>query len=363
MIYAPSATLRWQLVSPSHVLPGPLGGSACEHAEGHDFLVAVEVKHAAGGPELGPALEHVLGRLYLHLAGSGEVQRVTSRTAGSVARDPWHDSAWWLAPLVHRYVEDRIPEPLRGPVSAWTVRLVPDDAEADGYATGDVVAYPRSSAESPAFPGDERAFGEAVDLLRRRAEYRAGDRERSAGRATRRTALFDQWRPAGAGTAWKQALDLAESALDPFADRLWFGQTYTEMPEATIAALAVALYLDSVDRGIGAADVRIDQIPPVSHHHDLSDWEARLRAAGHDLEDPADPVSACWEFLRYDYREPDPAVEHPAVIQQWDEDSSMLCGTRFYLGLGAALAPRATKGLWPGGTVTALEPSAAGGTA
>lgn len=68
----------------------------------------------------------------------------------------------------------------------------------------------------------------------------------------------------------------------------------------------------------------------------LPDWEARLRALGHDVDGDAgsDPVAVHWQALRVDVTPPD---ETPDRV--WD-DATLRVGYRLIGGLEAVLAPR-----------------------
>ncbi|MFF2080637.1 hypothetical protein ACFVXG_38465 [Kitasatospora sp. NPDC058162] len=139
--------------------------------------------------------------------------------------------------------------------------------------------------------------------------------------------------PPGWQPAWDRALDLLAPHL----------QGWTMTIDGPIladgaAALALALYLLST--GQGPAAVTRGQVEGLLDRcggtdYDIAPrWEEMLRAAGHDPEDRADPVSACWRQLRVDNSPPKFASEEN------DFDSFRRWGPAFIEGLHRALAPR-----------------------
>ncbi|MFJ2202399.1 hypothetical protein [Streptomyces violaceusniger] len=153
-----------------------------------------------------------------------------------------------------------------------------------------------------------------------------------------------QWKDEDGPEQWQAAWDRALELLEP----LW--PTKTLSWDGVIladggAALATALYLIAREQNIGPADVHraqvralIDRAPGETDSVILPRWENRLRALGHDLEDPADPVAARWRQLRKDHSPPDDLPGHvrEAVLE---DHSAHRWGRGFLEGLRRVLAP------------------------
>ncbi|MFE2412360.1 hypothetical protein ACFXDE_28830 [Kitasatospora sp. NPDC059408] len=141
--------------------------------------------------------------------------------------------------------------------------------------------------------------------------------------------------PPGWQPAWDRALDLLAPHL-----RGWTMTVDGPILADGTAALALALYLLSHQTGQDPAAVTRAQVEELLDRHGGTDydvaprWEKMLRAAGHALEDPSDPVSACWRQLRVDNSPPEDANE------EHDFDSFRRWGPGYIEGLRHALAPR-----------------------
>ncbi|MFF2411462.1 hypothetical protein [Streptomyces sp. NPDC058092] len=87
---------------------------------------------------------------------------------------------------------------------------------------------------------------------------------------------------------------------------MWSGTTLADGG----AALATALYIVAREENVTPADVHRAQVGELINRHGeaegeiLLSWEARLRALGHDLDAPGDPVSVRWRKLRGDNSPP-----------------------------------------------------------
>lgn len=188
-------------------------------------------------------------------------------------------------------------------------------------------------------PGDTRALKERGDEACRRRVRRAVLR----------------WRASGGPQAWLASIELAHDALIDVLPTMWGGQTYTEMPEASVAALALGLYLSAVEQGVEPAQVERDAVRAegAGWHAPLDDWYARATAVGHDVNDPDDQVVALLEFLAFDYREPDAWVD-PIAAKLYDEDSTCLSGTRMEQGLGAVMSEWMRDRVWHEGRLAVV---------
>lgn len=144
----------------------------------------------------------------------------------------------------------------------------------------------------------------------------------------------------GAGpAAWQAAWDHALELLGPLwpSEEMW---SATPLADGG-AALATAFYIVSCEQGIAPAEVSRSQVRELIDNRGETDheipprWEARLRALGHNLEAPEDPVSARWRELRKDNSPPDSAPD--AVF--FDHGSEYRWGPGFIEGLRVVLAP------------------------
>ncbi|MFC9067897.1 hypothetical protein [Streptomyces harbinensis] len=99
--------------------------------------------------------------------------------------------------------------------------------------------------------------------------------------------------------AWDRAIDLL-AQLWPDATLGWDGDAKANGG----AGLAAGLYLVARERDTTPADVTRDDIQAlIADSHDLAivdRWATRLRALGHDPEDPDDPIAIRWRHLRWD---------------------------------------------------------------
>jgi hypothetical protein len=137
--------------------------------------------------------------------------------------------------------------------------------------------------------------------------------------------------------AWDRTLDLLTE--------LWPRETAHGLGAVQVdggAALATALYLIAVEQDIEPAGVTRVQVEALLHlapGETVSDtvaaWERRLRAIGHDPDDPADPVAACWRDLRVD-NSPDESLSDAVHI---DHGSEYRWGPGVVEGLRGVLAP------------------------
>jgi len=360
---------RIKFIPLSHRVPDRLGFMNCPHPDGHDYLVAVEVEHAAGGPDLADTLAFVVDRLFDHL-------RIPARNSYAVAPLPgldrtgrydpdpseasdhpfgsrWHGNDSWIADETRRFVEERIPPPLRGAVTAWSVRIYPADSgpKDDGSASVHRSPRPRFDSEE-GFPYGIPGYTQALEELEQYRKGRACHAQDRTKELRRLAAMVrkdvDRWTPPGAPALWVDALRVAETGLGQYAADV---SESLRLPSWMIGSLATALYVVSAESGTAPEAVRRDQIPAevTRSWHDCSDTAARLTALGHDLTDETDPVSACWQVLAYDYCEPD-AREDPIAAQIYDEDSTALSGTRFNLAMADIM--RFWNRLWPGDTIT-----------
>jgi hypothetical protein len=337
------------LIALHHGLNGQLGRFACEHPDRHDYLIAAEVQHAPGGPDLTEALAEVMERVRLHLCSYDYNPYGDDRADGHEPRQGH------VASVVHKVVSDYIPRSLRGAVTCWSIRIYPEGRGLDNPEHARAQRHPKPGydEELPSFPYHLPGHGEALAMLGSWDKHIKDREVRRAADHVRCLERLDQWRQEGSPPLWTEALNLAEAGLQLHMALPWGSYTYTEMPE-TVAALALALYLAAVEADTSPAEVRIDEqiVPHQTHGHDVTGWAERISAAGHDLADGSDPVVACWDMLRYDYCEPDASVD-PIAAKMYDEDSTALSGTQLNLGLQAAL--RNWAGLWPDGVVTATS--------
>ncbi|MYZ34339.1 MULTISPECIES: hypothetical protein [unclassified Streptomyces] len=143
----------------------------------------------------------------------------------------------------------------------------------------------------------------------------------------------EQWH-----AAWERTLQLL-GPVWPDTTMSWDGVIHADGG----AALTTALYIIAQDRGIAPADVHrihVDELftrAPGEHDLDLRRrWDARLRAHGHDLDDPTDPVTARWLQLRVDNSPPDNASDTVHI----DNGTDHRWGPGFIEGLHCVLAPR-----------------------
>jgi len=366
---AASASSRIKFVRLSHRVPGRLGFVNCTHPDGHLYLVAVEVEHADGGPDLADTLVCVLDNLFDHLSLCARNSRaVTALTdiSDTAPDDPdpsetaeyphtvesaWHTDGSWIERESRSFVEQRIPAPLRGRVTAWSVRIHPADGGPGGDGSAAVHRSPKrdffdSQEDAEGFPYGITGYTQALKDLE---QYRSGsvnyahsqarERQRAAGLIRQG---IDGWSPPGAPDLWVEALRVAETGLG------WYAVDVSEhlaWPPWTIGALAIALYVVSAHTGTTPQAVHRDQIAPL----DCSTIPERLSALGHELTDDTDPVSACWQTLAHVYGEP----EDPIAAQIYSEDSTALSGPRFTYALDDVM--RAWTRLWPGGTIVPLE--------
>jgi hypothetical protein len=362
------------LIRLSHQVASRWGFANCGHPDGHEYLVAVEVEHAVGGPDLAQALTFVLDRLVDHLGRPAHNSYALAPLsglddAGRYDPDPseasdhpfgsrWHGSDSWIADESRRFVEERIPAPLRGPVVAWSVRAYPGDGGPNGDGTASVHRSPRRRCEpeEQGFPYGVPGYTQALEDLEQYREAREKDAGSQDGERQRVAGLIRQdvgrWSPPGAPGLWADALRVAEAGLGRYAVAV---SESLRWPSWTVGALAIALYVVSAENDTAAQAVRRDQMPAVAGKswHDCSAVAARLAALGHDLTDDTDPVSACWQVLAYDYCEPD-AREDAIAAQIYDEDSTALSGARFNIAMSDIM--RFWNRLWPDGTVTPVEP-------
>jgi len=342
-----------RVVNLSHWLEGRYGRFECRHPDRHDYLIAAEVQHAADGPDLAAALAEIMD----YRVRSALMQQHYEPRGGDLSDDGHSPGRQKVAALVQKAVCDYIPRSLRGEVTAWSVRVYPDGhlPEAEDHAEAQRFPRPGYDGEAPAFPYHLPGYGQALDLLRSWDNHSQQREGQEAADLVRRRTRLDRWRPDGCPPRWTEALDLAEAGLEHHVAAMWSGHG-EEMREATVAGLGLALYLAAVEAGIAPGEVRIEEqiVPHQTDWHELTGWAERVGAAGHDLADAADPVVGCWDMLRYDYREPDARVD-PIAAKIYDEDSTVLSGTRLNLGLSAALSARAH--LWPDGVVAATGPN------
>ncbi|NEB01905.1 hypothetical protein [Streptomyces sp. SID13726] len=146
-----------------------------------------------------------------------------------------------------------------------------------------------------------------------------------------------QWQAAGGPQTWCAAWDRAIAVTEP----VWTGRDITwdgmQLAEGT-AALATGIYLVAAQDGLAVGEVTSEQIEDLMAPQRPWDivrmWEQRLQLLGHDLEDPTDPVSVCWQRLRHD-------DTPPPIVQNWDYGhSEFRWGPALVNSLRALLAPR-----------------------
>ncbi|WBP92212.1 hypothetical protein [Kitasatospora cathayae] len=103
------------------------------------------------------------------------------------------------------------------------------------------------------------------------------------------------------------------------------------------AALAMAYYLIARGAGRPVDSVAITEVIALIHGPGLTwrdipgRWEDAMRSLGHDPEDAADPVSACWQELRIDNTPPPDAPDHVHM------DTTRRWGPQFLEGLNLVL--------------------------
>jgi hypothetical protein len=104
--------------------------------------------------------------------------------------------------------------------------------------------------------------------------------------------------------AWRRTIELYEPVW-PAQELSWAGPLLLE----GASAVALGMYLIAGERDCSVDEVTIEQIRdllPSYGQAEVALWESKVRACGHDPEDPGDPVSAQWRKLR---REQGPGSE------------------------------------------------------
>lgn len=124
------------------------------------------------------------------------------------------------------------------------------------------------------------------------------------------TATEDQsrtWQGEGGPAEWARAWDRTCELIATRADRFSYHDS-DRMQQDAIPALATALYIKAREQRIEpaavprqAVDDFIRRRPAETDLGIVRRWEAHLENLGHDVDDPADPVSVCWTRLRHDY--------------------------------------------------------------
>lgn len=132
-----------------------------------------------------------------------------------------------------------------------------------------------------------------------------------------------EWQGAGGPPQWKAAWERARVLLGPrWEDGRFRNDQYRNTKDPAdsaaglaadgAAGLATALYIVARERGIPVSEVSRADITEFTRQERehvsvvMRRWESRLGALGHntDVPDPADPVAARWQFLKYDHPEP-----------------------------------------------------------
>ncbi|MFE2412361.1 hypothetical protein ACFXDE_28835 [Kitasatospora sp. NPDC059408] len=134
---------------------------------------------------------------------------------------------------------------------------------------------------------------------------------------------------AGGPTGWYEAWDRSVALLSPFWRRdMPYGATwYMEniVMADGCAALALALYLITRKSGLPVDAVTLAEVksliegPGLTWGNIPGRWEDAIRSLGHNLEDPDDPVSACWQELRLDNTPPPDAPDEITmdITRRW----------------------------------------------
>ncbi|MFE7130806.1 hypothetical protein ACFVIM_08105 [Streptomyces sp. NPDC057638] len=147
------------------------------------------------------------------------------------------------------------------------------------------------------------------------------------------------WQGEGGPAEWTRAWDRTRELVDTRADR--FSESDTDAAQRDgISALATAIYITAQEQRVEPAAVAREAVdglirrrPGETDLDIVRRWEARLENLGHDVDEKADPVSACWQRLRYEY---DPDERY------WDDSLARhgyaLTAVHYVLGDHVALA-------------------------
>ncbi|MFJ9846342.1 hypothetical protein ACIRYZ_39060 [Kitasatospora sp. NPDC101155] len=140
---------------------------------------------------------------------------------------------------------------------------------------------------------------------------------------------------------WYEAWDRSVALLSPGWRRgMPYGATWywdNIVRADGCAGLAMAFYLIAREDNRPVDAVDISEVVALIHGPGLNwgnipgRWENSMRRLGHDPEDSADPVSACWQELRLDNTPPPDAPDevHMDITRRW--------GPRFLEGLNLVL--------------------------
>ena len=118
-----------------------------------------------------------------------------------------------------------------------------------------------------------------------------------------------QWQGWGGPDLWDQAWDRAAAVVEGPLNGYSIIIDGVVLAEGA-AGLATALYLASAEHGIEPRHVTEEQIQAL-YGGDLSgderaaQWEARLAALGHNLDDTSDPVVRVWRIISYAHKSPE----------------------------------------------------------
>ncbi|MFE9424226.1 hypothetical protein ACFYNO_14810 [Kitasatospora sp. NPDC006697] len=140
--------------------------------------------------------------------------------------------------------------------------------------------------------------------------------------------------------AWDRAIDILRP-IWPDRDMGWDGPRLAE----GAAGLATGIYLvarrDGRDvRDVHRADIEslVGPRPEFGYRRFAADWERQLVEFGHDLNDPADPVTETWRMLARD-RTPTPEQSRAIPDAVWEDSTMMAWGISVEDNLPRVLAP------------------------